>query len=45
MPYAHIEKMTNLDQLPPHGFTVIALPIKVAGGSGGWVRAVALVSE
>jgi kynurenine formamidase len=45
MPYAHIEKMTNLDQLPSHGFTVIALPIKVAGGSGGWVRAVALVSE
>jgi kynurenine formamidase len=43
MPYAHIEKMTNLDQLPRHGFTVIALPIKVAGGSAGWVRAVGLV--
>jgi kynurenine formamidase len=45
MPYAHIEKMANLDRLPRCGFTVIALPIKVAGGSAGWVRAVGLVSE
>lgn len=45
MPYAHIEKMTNLEQLPRHSFTLIALPIKVASGSGGWVRAVGLVSE
>ena len=45
MPYAHIEKMCNLDQLPPHGFTVIAFPIKVHRGSGGFVRATALVSK
>jgi kynurenine formamidase len=43
MPYAHIEKMANLDALPRHSFTVIALPIKVHGGSGGFVRAAALV--
>ena len=43
MPYAHIEKMCNLDQLPPHGFTLIALPIKVHRGSGAFVRAVGLV--
>jgi len=45
MPYAHIEKMANLDQLPRFGFTLIALPIKVYRGSAGFVRAVALVSE
>jgi kynurenine formamidase len=44
MPYAHIEKMTNLDLLPRKGFTVIALPIKVHQGSGGFVRAAGLVS-
>lgn len=45
MEYAHMEKMTNLDLLPPHGFTVIALPIKVHHGSAGYIRAVALVQE
>jgi kynurenine formamidase len=45
IPYTHMEKMANLDQLPPHGFTVIALPIKVYRGSAGFVRAVALVSD
>lgn len=45
MPYAHIEKMANLDQLPRHGFTLVAFPIKVDGGSAGFVRAVGLVSE
>lgn len=38
-----LENLTNLGQLPPAGFTVIALPMKIAGGSGGPVRAVALV--
>jgi len=38
-----LENLTNLDQLPAAGFTVIALPTKIAGGSGGPVRAVALV--
>jgi kynurenine formamidase len=45
MEYAHMEKMTNLDLLPAHGFTVIALPIKVHRGSAGFIRAVALVPE
>jgi kynurenine formamidase len=45
MPYAQIEKMCNLDLLPPFGFTVIALPIKVHRGSAGFVRAVALVRD
>ncbi len=40
---ANLENLTALDQLPPTGATVIALPMKIAGGSGGPVRVVALV--
>ena len=43
--YLQMEKMTNLDQLPPFGFKVIALPIKIKGASAGWVRAIALLNE
>jgi kynurenine formamidase len=38
-----LENLTALDRLPPHGFWVIALPVKIEGGSGGPVRVVALV--
>ena len=38
-----LENLTGLDQLPPRGFTVFALPIKIEGGSGAPMRAVALV--
>jgi kynurenine formamidase len=38
-----LENLTGLEQLPPRGATVIALPVKIAGGSGGPVRVVALV--
>jgi kynurenine formamidase len=42
--YCQIEKLANLDQLPhPHGFYVSCLPVKIAGASAGWCRAVALV--
>jgi kynurenine formamidase len=40
-----LENLTNLDQLPPRGATVIALPMKIEGGSGGPLRAVALVAR
>lgn len=40
-----LENLTNLDQLPATGATVIALPMKIAGGSGGPVRVVALVAR
>ncbi len=42
---ANLENLTALDELPPTGATVIALPIKIAGGSGGPVRVVALVPQ
>ena len=40
-----LENLTNLDQLPPRGALVIALPMKIEGGSGGPLRAVALVAK
>lgn len=40
-----LENLTNLDKLPETGFTVLALPMKIQGGSGGPVRAVALVPK
>ena len=33
----------NLDQLPAKGFLVIALPMKIKGGSGGPLRIVAIL--
>ncbi len=38
-----LENLTNLDGLPPTGATVIALPMKIEGGSGGPVRIIAVV--
>ncbi len=35
------ENVANLDQLPLKGFSVIALPMKIKGGSGGPLRIVA----
>lgn len=40
-----LENVANLDELPPVGAWVIALPMKIAGGSGGPLRIVALVSN
>jgi kynurenine formamidase len=37
------ENLAGLDALPPTGAWVIALPMKIAGGSGGPLRAIALV--
>ncbi|MEM9621772.1 MAG: cyclase family protein [Pseudomonadota bacterium] len=38
-----LENLTGLEQLPPTGATLIALPMKIEGGSGAPVRVVALV--
>lgn len=38
-----LENLTGLAALPPTGAWVVALPMKIAGGSGGPVRVVALV--
>jgi kynurenine formamidase len=40
-----LENLTGLDRLPETGAWIIALPMKIAGGSGGPVRVVALLSR
>lgn len=37
------ENLTNLDRLPPTGATIIALPMKIGGGSGGPLRIIAFL--
>jgi len=37
------ENLTNLDQLPARGAIVIALPMKIKGGSGAPLRAIAIL--
>lgn len=39
----HLENVANLDELPATGAVVIALPLKLGGGSGAPTRVVALV--
>lgn len=41
--YCQIEKLSNLEHLPPTGFDVVCFPVKVKDGSAGWTRAVAIV--
>lgn len=43
--YCHLEKLANLEQIPPLGFTFICFPIKIKNASAGWVRAVAMIEE
>ncbi len=38
------ENVANLDQLPTKGFTIVALPMKIKGGSGGPLRIIAMVN-
>ena len=38
------ENLANLHDLPDHGFEVIALPMKIAGGTGGPLRIIAVLS-
>jgi kynurenine formamidase len=43
LPYAQIERLRNLDRLPPTGFTVICFPLPIVGASAAPARVVALV--
>ena len=43
--YCHMEKLSNLDALPDHGFKVACFPVKIERASAGWTRAVAIVEE
>lgn len=41
--YCHLEKLHNLEALPPQGFTVSCFPHKIRAASAGWTRAVAII--
>jgi kynurenine formamidase len=44
--HLHKEKLANLGAIQrPFGFKVSALPIKITGGSAGWVRPVAIAED
>ena len=43
--YCHIEKMHNLEALPPHGFMISCFPHKIRSASAGWTRAVAIIED
>jgi len=43
--YCHLEKLHNLEVLPPSGFTVSCFPHKIKGASAGWTRAVAIFED
>jgi kynurenine formamidase len=40
--YCHLEKLHNLEVLPPTGFTIACFPMKIRAASAGWTRAVAI---
>jgi kynurenine formamidase len=40
--YCHIEKLHNLEDLPPSGFKIACFPVKIHQASAGWTRAVAI---
>jgi kynurenine formamidase len=41
--YCHLEKLANLDQLPPTGFEISCFPVKIKAASAGWCRCVAIL--
>lgn len=43
--YLHMEQLTNLKALPPHGFKVAVFPLKIKGGSAAPARVVAILEE
>ena len=43
--YCHIEKLHNLEDLPPFGFKIACFPVKIHQASAGWTRAVAIFED
>jgi kynurenine formamidase len=42
LPYCQIERLVNLDQLPPTGFQVACFPLRIVGASAAPARVVAI---
>ncbi len=45
LPYSQIERLVNLGELPPDGFTVSCLPLPIAGASAAPARVVAILGS
>jgi kynurenine formamidase len=45
IPYWQMEKLHNLEILPPYGFEIACFPVKIRGASAGWTRAVAIFDD
>jgi kynurenine formamidase len=45
LPYSQIERLVNLDQLPPTGFKVACFPLRIVGGSAAPARVVAILED
>lgn len=43
--FIHIERLANLEKLPPSGFKVICFPVKIRKTGAAWARVVAQVKE
>ncbi len=43
--YCHMEKLSNLESLPPSGYEISCFPYKIKGASAGFIRAVAIFEE
>jgi kynurenine formamidase len=45
VPYCQIERLVNLDKLPPTGFQVACFPLRIVGGSAAPARVVAILPD
>lgn len=45
LPYSQIERLTNLDALPPTGFTVACFPLKIKSASAAPARVIAIIND
>ena len=43
--YCHMEKLHNLEELPPTGYEISCFPYKIKAASAGFTRAVAIFEE
>ena len=45
IPYWQMEKLTNLESLPPFDYIIACFPVKVRAASAGWARVVAIFED
>jgi kynurenine formamidase len=45
LPYAQIERLANLGELPPTGFQVACFPLRIEGGGAAPARVVAILPD